>query len=181
MTAEIEAAFASRAGIDGDGEGLTIDMMAGLAASLKKISDVVARQWEIELRLYQAIFTRVIPPKTKTVVATAVTITSTEHDLGPPDGFAWAIQRITAAGLAAADVISVYRGVPSSGTIDPSNFMNVLTGTAPSWHPGRTGLMLQPGESIVANGTGLNAATTQVTITGEVIQMEQWLLPHFLL
>lgn len=178
MTAEIEAAFAAQ-GAAGDGDGLSVDMLAGLSASLRKISEVVERQWQIELRLYQAIFTRVIPPKTKTVSGTNVVITSTEHDLGPPDGFAWAVQRITAAGLAAADIISLYRGVPSSGTVDPSNFMNVLTGTAPAWHPGRTGLMLQPGESIVASGTGLTA--TQVTITGEVIQMEQWLLPHFLL
>lgn len=179
MTAEIEAAFTASAGLDGDGEGLSAAMLAGLAGSLRKISDVVERQWQIELRLYQAIFTRVIPPKTKTVSAGSVTITSTEHDLGPPDGFAWAVQRLTAAGLAAADIVSFYRGVPSSGTIDNSNFLNVVTGTAPAWHPGRTGLMLQPGESIVASGTGLTA--TQVTITGEVIQMEQWLLPHFLL
>jgi hypothetical protein len=179
VTAEIEAAFSSRAGLSPDGDGLSVETLAGLAGSLRKIAEVVDRQWQIELRLYQAIFTRVIPPKTRAVSGGSVVITSTEHDLGPPDGFAWAFQRITAAGLASADVISLYRGVPSSGTVDASNFMNVLTGTAPSWHPGRTGLMLQPGESVVASGTGLTA--TQVTITGEVIQMEQWLLPHFLL
>lgn len=173
MTAEIEAAFSA----NGTGGGAFAE--ADLAVSMGKIAAVVERQWQIELRLYQSIFTRVIPPKSAAVSGGAVTFTSTEHDLGPPDGFAWAVQRLTAAGLASGDVITFYRGVPSSKTVDPSNMLNTVTFAAPAWHPGRTGLMLQPGESIVAAGASLTA--TQVTITGEVIQMEQWLLPHFLL
>jgi hypothetical protein len=175
LTAEIEAQFAAGA----KAGGMFADTEADLNVSMGKIAAVVERQWEIELRLYQSIFSRVLPPTTAAVAAGSILITSKEHSLGPPDGSAWAIQRLTVAGLATADIVAFYRGVANSGTVDGSNFINQVSGAAPAWHPGRTGLVLQPGESVVASGTGLTA--TQVTLTGEVIQMEQWLLPHFLL
>lgn len=187
MTAEIEAGFgAAVAAGNGGPPGAGFDVQAGLQLVLGRIADYMEWSRAREMHLYQQIFTRPLAPKTVTVSGSAFTITSTEHDLGPPDGFAWAVQRLTVAGLvstgspAVADVAAFYRGVPSAKTVDNSLLLNTVNANAPAWHPGRTGLVLQPGESLVAAGVGTVNAT-QVTLSGEVIQMEQWLLPHFLL
>lgn len=183
MTAEIVAGFDAAVG-QAAGGGAGFDAAAGLQVTLGRIADYMEWTRARETRLYTQIFTRVLAPKSVAVSGSTFLITSTEHDLGPPDGYAWAVQRLTVAGLttgATPDSAAFYRGVPSSKTVDNSLLLNTVTGNAPAWHPGRTGLVVQPGESLVAAGFGTVAATGNVTLTGEVIQMEQWLLPHFLL
>ena len=183
MTAEILAGFQglAAAGAGQGGAGLEVD--AGLALSVGRLVTLLEKQREDELRMYRAIITRPLTPKSAAVAASTFTITSTEHDLGPPDGYAWAVQRLTVGGLTAGatpDSAAFYRGVASSKAVDPALLLATVNGNLPFWHPGRTGFMLQPGESIIAAGLGTVAAT-QVSLTGEIIQMEQWLLPHFLL
>src|SRR5487761_77019 len=136
MTAEIEAQFQA----SGTAGGLGIDATAAAAVNMGRIADVVERQWAIELRLYQAIFSRPLAPKTATVSAGAVTITSTEHDLGPPDGYAWAVQRLTAAGLASGDHFDAILGLPTTGLF-----------------PGVTGVT-------ASNATGTQSASASFTL-----------------
>jgi hypothetical protein len=161
------------------GAGLDFGIFAGISAGIGRIAEAVEAQRRSEQMCQQAIRSVPIKPHQQTVTGGAVTFLSHEHDLGPRDGYAWAVQRVTAAGLAANDILSVYKGPPVSQAADPTNLANILTSTSPAWHPGRTGLILQPGDTLVLAGTSLSA--TAVTILGEVIQMELWLLPQFLL
>lgn len=184
MTAEIVAGFDAAVG-QAAGGGVGFDGAAGLQVILGRIADYMEWTRARETKLYTQIFTRALAPKSVAVSGSTFVLTSTEHDLGPPDGYAWAVQRLTVAGLivtgGVADAAAFYRGVPSSKTVDNSLLLNTVNANAPAWHPGRTGLVLQPGESLVAAGFGTVTSAGPVTLTGEVIQMEQWLLPHFLL
>lgn len=81
---------------------------------------------------------------------------------GPRQGFVWRVARISVFGLAANDVVQVYRG-----DVAASRFVTVLSATAPSFTPSH-GLLLKPGGRIVVDGTGL--AATHLTVTGEVIE-----------
>jgi hypothetical protein len=175
MTADIEAAFAAQASAGRAGAELD----AGLSLALGRIATALERQRELDERMYRAIMIRPLLPLSQVPSGGVVTFTSVEHGLGPATGFAWAVQRLSAGGLGGSDALSVYRGPPVAAAASLDNFMNMLTVTASAWHPGRTGLILQEGETLVVKGTSL--ASTLVTLTGEVIQMEQWLLPHFLL
>jgi hypothetical protein len=89
------------------------------------------------------------------------------------------VQRITIGGLGTNDTVSIYKGPGISQTVDPTSLVTVVTAAAPTWAPGRTGCMIFPGDALTAAGTGLSAAS--ITLTGEVIQMEQWIVPQFLL
>ena len=177
MTADIEAAFAARAGLEPGQAGATVD--AGLSMVLGRIASAMERQRQLDEQMYRSIMIRPLLPLSKTVSGGAVSFVSLEHGLGPDTGFAWAVQRLSAGGLASGDTLSVYRGPPTASAATQDNFMNVLTFASPAWHPGRTGLILQDGETIIVAGASLTA--TQVALTGEIIQMEQWVLPHFLL
>jgi hypothetical protein len=173
MTAEILAGFQAQAGAGSD--GAEVDASSGLHLAIGRLATILEQQRRSEERMYEAIFAKVLRPTTVTVAGGVASLLGT----GPETGFAWAVQRITVAGLATADVVSLYRGPGVAAAQTTDNLLTIVTGTAPTWHPGRTGLILQEGERVTIAGTGLTA--TQVTLTGEVIQMEQWLLPHFLL
>lgn len=174
MTADIQAAFAAQAGV-GQG-GAEVDAGAGLTVAVGRLITVLEEQRRAEQRMYECIFSKVLLPQAVAVAGAAFTL----QGAGPGTGYAWAVQRVTVAGLAAADVASLYRGPGTSSAQTADNLLTTVTGASPTWHPGRTGLILQEGERVTAAGTGLTA-TGQITLTGEVIQMEQWLLPHFLL
>jgi hypothetical protein len=161
------------------GPGVAVAAIAGLSLQLGNLTAALERQHQLEQRYQQAIMSIPIKPHEVAVASGAVTILSHETDLGPRTGYAWAIQRITIGGLGADDVVSLYKGPPVAVAADPTNLMMVATAAAPTWSPGRTGAMLFPGDTIIAAGTGLSASS--VTLTGEVIQMEQWIVPQFLL
>lgn len=172
MTADIAAAFEAQAGVGPAGASAD----GGLHVAVGRLVGLLEEQRRADQKIYESIFSRVLRPVQATVGGAAVQLLGE----GPPTGFAWAVQRITVAGLAAADIVSLYRAVASTSAQTADNLLTIVTGAAPTWHPGRTGLILQDGERITAAGSGLTASG-QVTLTGEVIQLEQWLLPHFLL
>jgi hypothetical protein len=179
VTADIEAAFAAQLGVG----PVAAETDAGLHVAVGKLVTALEKQRADEQRMYRAIISRPLQPQSVAVASSAFLISSREHNLGPPDGYAWAVQRLVIGGLTTGstpDVAAFYRGVPSQQAVDPTLLLNTVNGNAPAWHPGRTGLILQPGESVIAANLGTVAAS-QVTLTGEIIQMEQWLLPHFLL
>lgn len=175
MTADIAAAFAAQAGAGPAGA----EADAGLHLAIGRLVGLLEEQRRADERMYSAIFSRVMRPIQVTVAGAAISILGHQ----PDTGFAWAVQRVTVAGLtggATPDVVSLYRGPGAAAAQTNDNLLTVVTGASPTWHPGRTGLILQEGERVTVAGSGLTA-TGQITLTGEVIQMEQWLLPHFLL
>jgi hypothetical protein len=156
-----------------------LSIFAQISASLGQLATYTAERQRFEQKCAQAIRSVPIPPVQAAVAGGNVLIASASNMLGPNTGYAWAVQRLTVAGLGATDTVSAYRGPASAVTAASNNLLNILTGAAPTWHPGRTGLILSPGDTLVVAGTGL--AATQVTLTGEAIIMELWLLSHFLL
>ncbi len=91
---------------------------------------------------------------------------------------------MTVTPLGSTDLLTVYRG-HTSADADGQNALNEWGGGAtPSlatqpWHPGRTGLILMPEESLVFNGTLTSA--TQYFVNVDVIQLNLEQLPYFLL
>jgi hypothetical protein len=159
--------------------GLDVEASASLALQVGRLTTALETSLAAQQRAQHSVMSLPIKPHSQTVVGGAITIVSHERDLGPRDGYAWAIQRLTVGGLASGDLVSLYKGPGISQIIDPTMLVQVLTNTTPTWVPGRTGLMLFPGDTILVNGTGLQA--TAVTLSGEVIQLEQWVVPDFLL
>ena len=159
------------------GAGAELDVSLSLV--LGRLASQMAERSRFERRCAEAIRTVPIQPHTVAVVGGNAIIFDAGNVLGPGTGYNWALSRVTVAGLAAADVMSIYRGPAIALTVNPNNLLNVVTGAAPTWHPGRTACILNAGDTLVASGTGLTAAS--VTLTGEVIVMESWLLAHFLL
>ena len=93
-------------------------------------------------------------------------------------GYDWAVQLVTAKGLGSTDTLWVYK-TSASGLqeVADSAAKWLLTNTAPAWHPGRTGLVMHPGDGIALQGT----ITAQVTVNIEVIMLETWITPDYLL
>lgn len=93
-------------------------------------------------------------------------------------GYDWAVQLVTAKGLGATDTLWVYK-TSASGLqqVADSAAKWLLTNAAPAWHPGRTGLVMHSGDGIALQGT----TTAQVTVNIEVIMLEQWITPDYLL
>lgn len=100
---------------------------------------------------------------------------------GPKDGYLWMLQRITVAGLGSSDIMAVYRGMSVIDAVGPQNAMHSWLGSNGAiqiYNPGRTGWMLKPRQTLILTGT-LSAGP--YTINADVIQLESWLLPFFLL
>lgn len=159
--------------------GAGIEISAAIGLQLGRIADQLQARADYNQRCQQAIRTVPIQPMVATPAGGVLLIAGAGDVAGPMTGYNWAIQRLTVAGLAAADVVSLYRGTGAAG-VQPNNLLNNVTGASPTWHPGRTGCILNDGDSVLAAGTGLTT-TTPVFLTGEVIVFESWLLPEFLL
>ena len=85
---------------------------------------------------------------------------------GPDQGFAWAVQRITAAGLADDDVLLVYRN-----TVSDLNLVGFIEATR-SFAPGSKGCILRGGEKLIIVGASL-AAAADVSVNGEALQVAE--------
>lgn len=102
-----------------------------------------------------------------TVAASAVTLPGSDQQrIGPKDGFAWAVQRVTAAGLSTNDQLLVYRN-----SVSALNLVGVITPTA-SLHPGSKGLILRNDETLIAVGSSLTA-TGDIVINGEAVELPE--------
>lgn len=86
--------------------------------------------------------------------------------IGPDVGFAWAVQRITADGLSANDVLVVYRN-----SVTARNRLGIIT-AAQSYHPGSKGTILRGDERIIITGASLTA-TGDITINGESTEVTE--------
>ena len=96
--------------------------------------------------------------------------TYTGQVTGPNQGFVWSIRRLAANGLGTGtspDILNVYRNG---------------TGVAPVWQLngnnwgysfGPTEMLLLPGEKLIAASLGSLVSTTQITLTGDAIEVPQ--------
>lgn len=93
-------------------------------------------------------------------------------------GYQWFMQLVTAKNLGSTDTLWVYRSSASGGQqIVDSAAKWLLTNAAPAWAPGRTGFGMAWGDGITLQGT----TTQSVTVNIDVIMIEEWLVPDFLL
>jgi hypothetical protein len=98
-----------------------------------------------------------------TVAGAAVQIPAVGRDVfGPRDGFAWLVTVVRAQGLAAGDVLSLWR----NSTADPKNFLDQVTAAAPVTKFSGKSLILHGGERLIFTGTGL-AAVGDIVVNGE--------------
>lgn len=88
--------------------------------------------------------------------------------ISPNQGYAWSIRRLSCAGLGTGttpDILNIYR----NGT--QNNPVWQLNGNNWGYSFGPTELLLLPGEQLVAASVGSMTATTQVTLTGDAIEV----------
>lgn len=90
---------------------------------------------------------------------------TSQRQIGPQDGFAWTIRRISVYGLATGDVLRVYRN-----SANPLNFIDQLTDTSPVVKFDK-GFILRGGENLVVAGADLDA--TEVFLTGEALETSE--------
>lgn len=162
-----------------DLRALEVDAMAELTVQFRALATHAAARAQSDRRAAEAIRVVPIQPQGAAPVSGAFTISSASNVLGPNTGYAWAVQSLSVAGLGSADTASLYIGPATATAVAPNNFKQAFTAAAPAWQPGRTGLILNQGDTLVLAGTGLTSPL--VTLTGQVIVMESWLLPLFLL
>ena len=93
-------------------------------------------------------------------------------------GYEWFAQLFTAKNLGSTDTLWIYRTSASGALqVGDSAARWLLTNGAPAWAPGRIGFAMKPGDGIVLQGT----TTATVTVNIDVVIIEQWLVPDFLL
>jgi hypothetical protein len=100
---------------------------------------------------------------------------------GPGMNFAWAIQRVTVGPIGATtDAVTIYKG-RSVVDVAPQNALATFTGAAGAfvpWTPGHAGVILMPGESLIAAGTITGA---NPVLSWDVKIMDLDALPFYLL
>jgi hypothetical protein len=105
-----------------------------------------------------------------TVSAGAITLGGDQPDaqqVGPKSGFYWKITRVSVEGLAAADVVSLYKGAPAIGK---GRFVANILGTTGTYSPGSQGLILTPGDVLGLTGSALTA-TGEIRVSGEGVSV----------
>lgn len=97
---------------------------------------------------------------------------TTESSVGPEQGYAWAVERVSAFGLQTNDVIAVHR-ITDDSQSPPSGrgFLGNITAAVPFLHIGGSGIILKGGEQLLFYGTSLTA--TSVFINGEGKQVPE--------
>lgn len=104
--------------------------------------------------------------------ATATVATATislpgpgKNNIGPQIGYAWDVRRITADGLAAADVLIIYRN-----SVTPANRVGRITDAAP--YSGSKSCIMRGDERLIITGASLTA-TGDITINGDAIEVAE--------
>lgn len=161
------------------GQGLGLSVDADLSVQIGQLVGEIklerARRAVFDQKLAQAIRFVPLPAQQQPTGAPA---TFASPDWVCKTGYSWAVQRVTAKGLGATDVLWVYRTSASGAAeVVDSAALWQLNNANPAWHPGRTGLVLQPGDGIALQGT----TTAAVTVSIDVLLLEAWIVPDFLL
>lgn len=168
MTADILAGFQAQAGALGGGA----EADAGLHVAVGRLVTLLEAQRQAELAAAADIWVQDIPAAAMALTGGAGTIDES-NQLGPRDGYAWAVHWVAAAGFTAGTV-NLYLGTPD--TVANSNLRFAFT-QAGVWEPPRTATIILPGNRLVFAASGI---TGNVVISGQVTQMTLRTLPRFL-
>lgn len=81
------------------------------------------------------------------------------------------------------DAVQLYRGPALAIAAAPQNRIHTFTaggspGPGPDWTPGGRGLLLNHQDALILAGSGLAAA--QLVLSGDVLCMENWVVPRYL-
>lgn len=93
---------------------------------------------------------------------------SASTDLGPREGFAWSVRRITVWGLAGGttpDIANLYRNQPGGIPVWQFNGNNF------AYTFGKLEMLLLPGETMALASQGDIAATGTITISGDILEI----------
>ena len=174
-TAGAALTLARPAPIDtGPDPGIAIE----LSVSLKAVAGELAADREWRQKLADAIMPIEVPAIGAFTPAQTPYLQGT---WGPKDGYLWAVQRLTVATLATGDVRQVYRGASTAdvnGTQNALNSWQASNGGIQVWNPGRTGCMMSAHQRLIFTGTLTGGP---YMANADVIQVETWALPYFLL
>lgn len=159
--------------------GASLEGSADLAASIGRL----ATEYERERRYREAFQQKMQLAIRDTPLLSVTAVAGTPATFASADwvcktGYEWFAQLFTAKGLGSTDTLWIYR-TSASGAQQVGDLTArwLLTNAAPAWAPGRTGFAMKPGDGIVLQGT----TTAAVTVNIDVIIVEQWLVPDFLL
>lgn len=98
---------------------------------------------------------------------------TTGQQAGPAQGYIWSLRRLIVNGLtsgATPDVVNLYRGTPAGQPLWQFNGNNF------GYTFGRLELVLQGGETLALASAGTFAATGQITLSGELLEVPAELL-----
>lgn len=108
-------------------------------------------------------------PFTTTVANSTFTIDGSTSPIGPREGFVWSVRRMVVWGLTAGatpDIANLYRNHATAGIpiwqFNGNNFGYTF---------GKTEMLLQPGEHLDLTGSGTIAATGQIVLALDVIEV----------
>jgi len=129
-------------------------------------------QWQAQQRAAAAgIKYRRLPLMTGAAAAGVLNVSeATGNDCGPNEGYSWMIKRLAVQGLTAGvtpDVVNLFRNSPSQ----PGNFIWQFNGNNLAYTFGTFEIVLLPGEKLVLQSLGTFAATGQITLSGELVQV----------
>lgn len=144
-----------------------LDLSLQLIASIEGLTEEMRKQHQREQRKAQAI--RVIPLAPPQATAAPFTI-DTPDLLMAKTGYYWDVRRLSLSGWSAGSV-TVYRNASGGEPV-------ALFATPGILVYGKAHLVLHPGEKLVAVGTGI---TGFVQLNGDVVAIESWLFPSYLL
>lgn len=181
-----DASTLAMLGENGHGGGLDIEVAARISASLDGVAAEMRRQHDERQALNQAIYPITIPAQQGTVASGAVAIGSSELT-GPRVGVVWDVRRVTVIGLAASDVITLYRVSTGSSTTGEQavNEITQITNQSTNakdgiYSPGLGACLVRAGQSLlVAAASGLMATT--ITVTWDAISIDTPWLGAYLL
>jgi len=156
--------------------GAEVDLSVSLSAAIGGLTAEMQAERMRKLHLAQDVAYIEAP------VISGAAVPLIQPGWGPNTSYVWAVQRMTVAGLGATtDYLTAYRGQSAVGAQVQNalfTFAIPATGQVATWHPGRTGLILQAEESLVFNGTFTGS---QLAVSVDVIQLHVDKLPYFLL
>lgn len=97
----------------------------------------------------------------------AATPNNDKDQMGPQDGFVWSVTRVAVSGngfVAGTDLFSVF--------VDENTPSKLVTSGLTRWQPYDVGtLVLNGGEQLLLTGAGTGLAGTDVTVSGQAIEL----------
>jgi hypothetical protein len=99
-----------------------------------------------------------------TISGAKVSFPPTGDQIGPEQGFAWRVNRLTLLGLSTNDQVSVFKN-------DTNTLVDIITVAKPAIYPGK-GLIMRGMDRLLLQGSGLTA-TGDLILNGEAVEVAE--------